>query len=106
VDSIARVLIDLAENKDGLLDIYRRSPQEALDKYELTEGQKDIIKSGDLLAIRNALDYEYATGADGLPPYEPAPYPPTPPSGEQDDAPPSGGVHMVVTWRRPPRPTW
>jgi hypothetical protein len=97
VDSIARVLIDLADNKDGLLDLYRERPEAALARYDLTQGQRDIILSGDLTAIRNALDYEYATGADGLPDYESAPQ-------TESDAP--AGVPMVVTWRPPPRPTW
>jgi hypothetical protein len=104
--SIARFLVDLADDP-ALLERYRSSTEganAAMDEYKLSEGQKDVVRSGNLAKIREALDYEYRAGrSNALPPYEPA-------VGEYDateaaDSHSGGGKHMVVTWRVP-RPTW
>ena len=52
-------------------------------EFGLTDAQQEIVLSGDLDAIRRALDYEYASGAarESLPAY-----------------PSRAPVAMVVTW--------
>lgn len=60
-----------------------------MDRYQLTQGQQAILLSGDLQRIREAIDYEYATGAaSALPGF-----------GQH------GTVAMLVTWQ-PVIPTW
>jgi hypothetical protein len=94
--SIARLLIDLADNKDGVFDRWRASDeaQDAIvEEYGLSEGQKRILFSGDLRKIQNAVFYEFAQGdVDELPDF-----------GEDGQ---QGARQMVVTWRPMPRPTW
>ena len=63
--SIAELLADLA--KDDEAAQARRAEFVAdrrgyMASRGLTEGQQDIVMSGDLLVIRNALRYEYAKG--------------------------------------------
>jgi hypothetical protein len=63
--SIAQLLIDLAKDDARAKD--RRAKFEAdregfMRRRRLTKGQRDIVMSGDLGIIRNALRYEYATG--------------------------------------------
>lgn len=85
--SIAALLVALAQEPE-LLSRFRSEPDAVMDEYGLSGGQRDIVGSGDLERLREAIDYEYATGvADVLPGYGAG-----------------GGVAMVVTWR--PRPTW
>lgn len=64
--SLARLFIELAQNPE-LLARYRENPDEVLNEFELSEGQKHVLLKGDLDAIRGALEYEYAAGIEGLP---------------------------------------
>lgn len=92
--SIARLLVELA-NDPALLEEFRNDPPGVMSRYGLTEGQQAIVGSGDLAAIRAAIDYEYAAGsAEGV----------LPTWGFDSEE----GVAMAVTWRpRPPQPpTW
>jgi Aromatic-ring-opening dioxygenase LigAB, LigA subunit len=88
VASISQFLVDLAENPE-LRREFAREKKAVMTRYTLTQGQQAIILSGDLERIRNAIDYEYATGAgESLPGYGMP-----------------GEVAMLVTWQ-PVIPTW
>jgi hypothetical protein len=89
--TISRLLVDLAHDA-ALLERFKADPESVMDEYGLTEGQKEIVRSGNLALIRAAIDYEYRAGiAPGVLP---------------DFAPEEEGTRaMVVTWRVP-RPTW
>lgn len=85
--SIAKLLVALARDPE-LLKRFEPDPDAARavmsePEFGLTEAQQEIVLSGDLDAIRRALDYEYAAGVAGesLPAY-----------------PSRAPVTMVVTW--------
>jgi hypothetical protein len=98
--SIAELLADLAKDDD---EAKARREEFVADRRGfmaargLTEGQQDIVMSGDLLVIRNALRYEFAKGvvpdrgytrhpSDPIPMFmvwTPRPPPPPPDDSEQ-----------------------
>lgn len=97
--TISRLLVDVA-NEPSLLERFRTEPEAVMDEYGLSEGQKQVVRSGNLAAIRAAIDYEYRAGL-APPGILPGFGEEGSPSAEVSDP----GVTMVVTWRRPP-PTW
>jgi hypothetical protein len=91
VSTIARLLVQLARDQE-LLERFQSDPDAVMSEFNLTDGQKRLIREGNLAKIRAAVDYEFASGAaEDVPGF-----------GEP------GGVAMVVTWRPPPgpEPTW
>ena len=91
--SIAELLADLGKDDEGAAD--RRAEFFAdrrgyMAARGFTEGQQDIVMSGDLLVIRNALRYEYAK--DRVP-------------GRDYTRGPSQPIGMMMVWTpRPPPP--
>jgi hypothetical protein len=63
--SIAELLVELARDDEESKDRRAEFVQDRrafMTSRGLTEGQQDIVMSGDLCVIRNALRYEYAKG--------------------------------------------
>ena len=100
--TISGLLVHLADNPSEIEE-FKKDPEGVMTRYGLTPGQQEIVSSGNLGAIRDAIDYEYRAGlAPGILPDFRA-------EGEAADSlaaeSGSGGKTMVVTWRVP-RPTW
>ena len=99
--SIAELLTHLAKEDDGAQDrraAFAEDRRAYMTEFGLNDGQQDIVMSGDLMVIRNALRYEYANGLVPDRPYtrgasEPivimavwTPRPPPPPPEESEQS--------------------
>ena len=101
--TISGLLVHLADNPSEIEE-FKKDPDGVMTRFGLTPGQQEIVRSGNLGAIRDAIDYEYRAGlAPGILPDFRA-------GGDYGadsltDSSGSTSKTMVVTWRVP-RPTW
>lgn len=77
---LLRLLLDLAKPEHAdLLKDFLKDPEAVMTRYGLTPGEQQLVLSGDLAAIREAIDAAYTASGE------------MPPSSDETYA-------IVVTW--------
>ena len=85
--ALLRLLLDLANPANAaLLQQFHADPEAVMNQYGLTPGEQTLLLSGDLKAIREAIDATFAA-SDAEPPSDEETYP------------------IVVTWAPRPKKT-